>query len=186
MTDSKILGHMWKRRVQDLARHVSDLQTRSYEGAESRQDREAVFRTAFELTTPVALGILHTVNSEYLSGQGTVTAHGPDSDGNSGLVGVWRLSWAELANAKDRVHGRPIAAIELTAVFPAGWTHGHLALLTSQEPRQPVASWPFQVVTSEDASRQEPILWAIAEAELHERLLRVGHSSVGLFPDTHR
>jgi hypothetical protein len=99
-----------------------------------------------------------------------------------GVIGVWTLAWAELSSAVDRYNGRPISPVELTAVFPAGWTHGHLALLTSQQPRQIMANWPFQVINSADAARQEPILWAMAEAELHERVLRAGHSSLGLFP----
>jgi hypothetical protein len=176
------VSDVWKLRVQDLARHVKDLQARSYEGASSRTDKEKIFRTAFELTTPVAQRVLNTVNREYLGGRGTVSIRGPEADGVGGVIGVWTLAWAELSSAVDRYNGRPISPVELTAVFPAGWTHGHLALLTSQQPRQIMANWPFQVINSADAARQEPILWAMAEAELHERVLRAGHSSLGLFP----
>jgi hypothetical protein len=125
------VSDVWKVRVQDLARHVKDLQGRSYEGASSRPDKEAIFRAACELLTPVAHRVLITVNREYLGGRGTVSANGPDSDGSQGLIAVWRLEWSELSTAVDRHNGLPIAPVELTAVFPAGWTHGHLALFTS-------------------------------------------------------
>jgi hypothetical protein len=175
------VSDIWTLRAQDLARHIADLQDKSYERARSREDKEAIFRTAFQLTTPAALDVLESINRVYLDGRGLTATHVPDSDGSGGLIGVWRLTWPELSSALDRIHGRPIAPVELNAVFPAGWTHGHLVLFTSQDPREIVASWPFQVTTKEDAARQEPILWAIAEAELHERVLRAGHSVLGDF-----
>lgn len=177
------MSDIWKLRAQDLARHIADLQASSYESAQSREDKERVFRTAFELTTPVAIEVLENVNRDYLGGAGLPTAIGPDSDAAGGLIGVWRLTWPELTSALDRVHGRPIAPVEINAVFPNGWTHGHLALLTSQDPRVIVASWPFQVTTREDAARQEPILWAITEAELHERVLRARGDVLGNFAE---
>jgi len=177
------MSDIWKRRGQDLARHLADLQSRSYESAQSREDRETVFRTAFELTTPVAIEVLENVNRDYLGGAGLPAALGPDPDGAGGLIGVWRLTWPDLTSALDRVHGRPIAPVEINAVFPNGWTHGHLALFTSQDPRVIVASWPFQVTSKEDAARQEPILWAITEAELHERVLRAGGGVLGNFAE---
>ena len=49
------------------------------------------------------------------------------------------------------------------AWFAAGFTHPHLR--GSQ-----VGNWPLQVTSEEDARRQEPIVRAIVEAELHERV----------------
>jgi hypothetical protein len=54
-------------------------------------------------------------------------------------------------------------------MFPHDFTHGHLALFDLGTPRRWVACWPLQVTGSGDADRQTMILWAIAEAELHER-----------------
>ncbi len=165
--------NLWRTRVQDTVRHLVDLEHDYYEGAESRADRETVFRNAFELVTPVARRVLQDMNEWLLGDAGTVETFPPEDDGASGLEGRWTLYWPALATAK-RKHGTgPLEPVRLIAVFPAGWTHGHFE---RPHPGMPAAvtAWPFQIVTAEDAERQEPVLRVIAEAELHERVYQAG------------
>jgi hypothetical protein len=131
-----------------------------------------VYRSAFELTTPVALEVLHLVNQSYLAGSGQTKVRAPHSDGKDGLAGSWDLTWPLLEASLDRITSKPMPPIRLASIFPADFSHGHLALLAAEPPYEPVAAWPFQVTNSADASRQLLILWAMAEAELHERVFR--------------
>ena len=155
-----------------MARHLHDLEAGGYEGAVSRGDREVVYRRAFDLTTPVALGVLDLVNRSYLAGSGRTEVRPPESDGNNGLAGSWDLTWALLEACVDRFTSKPMPPLRLASVFPADFSHAHLALLGVEPPYPALAAWPFQVTSPADAARQEPILWAIAEAELHERVLK--------------
>jgi hypothetical protein len=163
---------VWIHRVEDMARHLDDLRTRGYEGALDRKDKEVVFRRAFDLTTPVALRVLEQVNTGYLQGAGRIAANRPESDGKDGLLASWSLTWPLLEKDIDRLTGLPLPPVRLAAVFPIDWTHGHLALLNVSPPGSVAFAWPFQVTDAADAERQEVILWAIAEAELHERVFR--------------
>lgn len=172
----------WINRVEDMARHLQDLRTRSYEGALERKDKEEVFRRAFEITTPVALRVLAEVNAGYLDGAGQSSMNRPASDGKDGLIGSWSLTWPLLEKETDRLTGLPLPPVRLTAVFPIDWTHGHLALLNVSPPGDIAFAWPFQVTDPADAERQELILWAIAEAELHERVFRA-ESNWRVLPD---
>ena len=166
---------MWQTRVQDWQRHVTDLQTRTYEGASSRAEREDVFRRAFDWATPIAVKVLDDMNAFYLENTGRVTVHPPGPDGEGGLLGSWKLGWPALLSAKSRFTGHPLEPIALTAVFPLTptqglpWTHPHLALLRTELPINIAAAWPFQVTSEDDAKRQDPILRVLAEAEMHER-----------------
>jgi hypothetical protein len=155
-----------------MARHLLDLEAGGYEGAINRPDRDAVYRNAFELTTPVALEVLDLVNRSYLAGSGRSQVQPPHFDGKAGLAGSWDLTWPLLEASLDRFTSKPMPPLRLASVFPADFSHAHLALLAAEPPYGPVAAWPFQVTSSADAARQQPILWAIAEAELHERVLR--------------
>jgi hypothetical protein len=157
------------RRRSDWQRHVEDLVGQRYEGAAERPARDHVFRTAFELCTPVALRVLERANELLLGGTATLSTEAPQPDGAGGLLGGWRMSWPLLEQARNRFTGKPLPPVEITAMFPDGFTHGHLALYDLADPRRWVAAWPLQVTSPEDAERQEPILWAIAEAEVHER-----------------
>lgn len=161
-------------RVDDYRRHFRDLQTCTYELKKSREEREQQFRVAFDLTTPVAISVLHDVNSWFLQSTGVITSVLPQRDELGGLVGRWELSWPLLAQSANRFTGEPIGPIRLCAVFPltpslgTAWTHPHLALPRKECREGLAAAFPFQVTSMEDAWRQEPILRVLAEAELHE------------------
>lgn len=157
-----------------------DLQTGGYEGAESRADKEQLFRQAFDLTTPLALEALQALARAYLDDEHRTwvtlprTVDEPALDGAQrtpagGLLGSWNLSWPSLEQARHRLTGAPLPPVQIFAMFPVDFTHPHLALFDIVPPRTWIACWPFQVTSVEDARRQEPTLAAIAEADLHER-----------------
>ena len=167
-------------RREDWHRHVLDLQRRSYDGAATRSEGEDVFRQAFELTSPVAVAELERLAAAYLErgaelgitpprpvepdmllGAGLAPA--------GGLLGSWDLTWPALKRARSRFTGAALPPVQIFAMYPVDFTHGHLALFDTSTPRQWIACWPFQVTSSEDADRQRPILSAIAEADMHER-----------------
>jgi hypothetical protein len=166
----------WPDRVQDYRRHIRDLQTRSYEGAIARSEREEVFLKAFDFTTPVAQKVLEDLSQVFLKGTGQFAVHPPERIPNEGgLLGRWTLNWPQLRTARNRFTGEPLAPIALNAIYPImatgnmQWTHPHLALLRPEVPHRMAAAWPFNVLSAEDAERQEPILRVLAEAEMHER-----------------
>jgi hypothetical protein len=165
----------WSSRLIDYKRHVDDLRARSYEGAVSREQREEVFRRAFDLTTPVARKVLTEVNDCFLAGTGSLHIAPPAHTDEGGLIGAWELSWPLQQQARDRFNQEPLPPLALHAVFPLkptlgmAWTHPHFAMLRPCCHEGFAAAWPMQVVSEEDAWRQEPILRVLAEAELHER-----------------
>jgi hypothetical protein len=163
-----ILRQVDARRL-DWARHVQDLVTRTYEGASERSARDDVFRRAFELTTPVATRVLERIDELYLSGTGSVSVTAPEDDEDEGLVGSWNLTWPKLEQAVNRFTGQPLPPVQIFAMFPREFTHGHLALFNSEFPRRWIACWPLQVTSPSDAERQEMTLWVIAEADVHDR-----------------
>ncbi|MEX1124129.1 MAG: hypothetical protein WEE53_00555 [Acidimicrobiia bacterium] len=110
---------LWRDRVQDTMRHLEDLRYRTYEGAESRADREAVYLRGFELVTPVATRVLDDLNEWLLENQGTVTTTPPHDDGANGLIGMWSLSWPRLEKAINQYTGHAPEAVRLVAVQPA-------------------------------------------------------------------
>lgn len=151
-------------RVADFARHLSDLRGGSYEGSSERPDKERVFRRAVDLLAPVATRVLSLFNAAMLSSKGEVSDSGVLQASDGGLSREWRLSWPGQREAHRRTGpAGPIQPIIVRAHFPSGWTHGHLA-------GSVMGNWPLQVLDAADAERQEPILWVIAEAELHERI----------------
>ena len=166
---------IWARRVEDYRRHVVDLQNKYYEGAVSRADREVLFGKAFDLVTPVATRALDDINVHFLKGSGDVDVRRPGPDGEGGLIGSWGLTWPLLRSAKNRFNGEPLEPLAVTAIFPLKlssgmqWTHPHLALRRPGLIDGLAAAFPFQVLSREDAERQEPILRVLAEAEFHER-----------------
>ena len=166
----------WPERLKDYRRHIRDLQTRSYEGASSRSDREEVFRKAFDITTPVAKRVLEDLSAVFLKGTGQFAVHPPERiPGDGGLLGRWTLDWPALRSARSRFTGEPLAPVTLNVIFPMmatgtmQWTHPHITLLHPDLPGRLAAAWPFNVLSAEDAERQEPILRVLAEAEMHER-----------------
>ena len=151
-------------RASDFARHLGDLRAGSYEGSAERGDKERVFRRAVDLLAPVAVGVLTAFSATMLAMVGEVSDSGVLQSPDGGLVREWRLSWAGQRGAERRTGPPgPIQPIVVRAHFPPGWTHGHLA-------GSVVGNWPLQIVDESDAERQGPIIWAIAEAEFHERI----------------
>lgn len=148
-------------RSEDIFRHLQDLRSRSYEGATQWAQRVAVFRRAVELLDPVVRDVLADLSLEFLNGAGTVhVRRGEDRDG--GVYAHWELSWRQQREAAGHDGGR-VEPVQIMVLFGRGSTHPHL--------RGAVAGmWPCQVTSEQDAQRQAPILRAIAEAELHERI----------------
>jgi hypothetical protein len=153
-----------------IQRHLEDLKEDAYEGA-SGTARHARYVAAFELLTPVAVDVLQQVNASLLRGTGDVSVRAPGPDGNGGLIGSWLLSWPELSESSSRLTGEPLQLVTISAVFPPGFTHPHLVAGGPVDPRAvSLAAWPMQVTSGEDAEQQRPVLWAIATAEVHDRI----------------
>lgn len=160
---------IWRDRVEDMKRHLSDLQHDYYDEAKDRASRDDVFLRAFDLLTPVAVQVLEDLNDWLVNSMGTVSVNRPVRDPDGGINGSWSLTWPKLEAATNVHNGEPLQPVTIDAVYPIHWTHGHIARLHEGLPAE-VTAWPMQVLNEDDAARQEPILRAIAEAELHERL----------------
>jgi hypothetical protein len=150
-------------REQDVLRHLADLRTRTYEGRSSREERVTLFRRAVDLVDPLVRRVLGEVDEAFLDGSGTIARDdgplGPEGD----LAVRWALSWPDQRAARNVRAEGPVGPIEVVASFLADFNHPHL--------RGSLAGhWPFQVVDEEDAARQEPVIRAIVEAELHQRI----------------
>jgi hypothetical protein len=153
-----------------IQRHLEDLKENAYEGA-SGAERRARYGAAFDLLTPVAVDVLQQVNASLLRGTGDVSVRAPGPDGDGGLIGSWLLSWPELCESSSRLTGEPLRPVTISAVFPPGFTHPHLVAGGPVDPRAAsLAAWPMQVTSPDDAEQQRPVLWAIATAELHDRI----------------
>jgi hypothetical protein len=167
-------GHMQSERtsvwIDGIERHLEDLRENAYEGA-SGADRHARYVAAFELLTPVAVGVLQQVSASLLRGKGEVSVNAPAPDGNGGFIGSWLLSWQELSQSSSRLTGKALQQVTISAVFPPGFTHPHLVAGGPVDPRAAsLAAWPMQVTSPEDAEQHRPVLWAIATAEVHDRI----------------
>lgn len=161
---------LWQTRSIDLQRHLSDLESATYETAESRVDREGVMRRGFEFATPVALRTLREVNEVTLNGTGRIEVVPPSDDGAGGLIGSWALSWPLQQADVHRLTGNPLDGLSIMVAFAAGpWTHPHVMLPMPGFPER-VAAWPFQVTSEEDAERQGPVFVILLECQLHERI----------------
>jgi hypothetical protein len=160
---------MW---VEGLRRHLADLRDNAYEGASGRE-REARYRAAFELLTPVALGVMKDLNSLLLAGAGEVSSREPAADVDGGLIGSWQLSWPQLTQARNRMTGEPLPPVTVSAIFPAGFVHPHLVAGGRVDPgAASIVAWPMQVVSGADANQCQPLLWALATAEMHDRIFQ--------------
>jgi len=142
----------------------------SYEGAVG-PEREARYRAAFDLLSIPATGVLSDINELLLGGAGDISVQPPGPDGHGGLIGSWMLSWPALREARSRMTGKVLSPVTISAVWPAGFVHPHLVAGGAVNPRaeSPVA-WPMQVASAEEAAQQESLLWAIATAEVHNRI----------------
>jgi len=151
-------------RATDIFRHLADLRSRTYEGARQWPERVQVFRRAVSLLDPVVRRILEQTDETFLHGSGTIHQHaGEDRDG--GVYAHWELSWPRQRDATAR-HGGRVEPVQVIAVFGRGNTHPHLRGAAA-------GMWPCQVTDEQDAERQEPVLRAIVECELHERIFQV-------------
>jgi hypothetical protein len=173
---------VWRDRIEDYLRHVVDLQNRAYEGVLSREDRERAFLSAFDITTPVAQRILMDTNAWFLCGTGKYEERQPARDGDGGIRGAWTMDWPLLQADRNRLTGGRLPAVRIIVAFPQEWTHPHLVLVGADG--EVVFAWPFQVASSEDAERQEPIMRAVVEAELHDRIF-LARSNWAVLPLAH-
>jgi hypothetical protein len=150
-------------RATDIFRHLADLRSGTYEGASQWPERVEVFRRAVSLLDPVVRRVLEQANTVFLRGGGTIH-HRAGDDRDGGAYAHWELSWPAQRHAAAR-HGGRVEPVQVIAVFGRGNAHPHL--------RGAVAGmWPCQVIDAADAERQEPILRAIVECELHERIFQ--------------
>jgi hypothetical protein len=147
-------------RTEDLFRHLDDLRTNSYEGAGPRAERDEVFRRATGLLDPVVTAVMDEVDAGLLDGAGELTHAPAGADGRGGLAARWSLSWPAQRE-------RGLDPVVVVAWFGAAFSHGHLSGST-------LGHWPLQVTSEADARRQAPIVGAIVEAELHQRVLDAG------------
>jgi hypothetical protein len=148
-------------REDDLMRHLADLVAHSYEGAVSWVDRVAVFRRAVELLDPVVRRVFAEADAAFLDDTGEITRRSVEQ--GDGSVGEhWELSWPSQREAISR-DGGPVAPVQVIAWFRRNFNHAHLRGSTAGD-------WPLQITTTEDATRQLPIVRAIVEAELHQRI----------------
>jgi hypothetical protein len=163
-------------RSEDIYRHLEDLRTHTYEGAHDWPERVTVFRRAVGLLDPVVQAALSEASREYLNGSGTIAVHaGQDRDG--GVFAHWELSWPAQRDSPGHDGGR-VEPVQVMALFGRGSTHPHL--------RGAVAGmWPCQVTSDADAQRQEPVVRAIVEAELHERIAQGGWRVIPAFAAAH-
>lgn len=147
--------------AKDIFRHLEDLRTRTCEGAAEWSERVAYFERAVELLTPTVRHVLDETDATFLDDTGEATHHaGEDRDG--GRWARWDLYWPAQRQATSR-HGGPVQPIQVMAIFGRGNTHPHLSGTTA-------GMWPCQVSSEADAARQEPIVRALVEAELHQRI----------------
>jgi hypothetical protein len=144
-----------------MTRHLDDLRTSSYEGATTREQREAVFGTAVTLVSDTVQRALQAANAGFLDGHGTVAFSGVAPDGSGGAAASWELRWQAQQQTSGRLQPGPVAPVQVIAIFPRGWTHGHLR-------GRRLGNWPLQVTSASDVAGLEPVIGAIIAAELHE------------------
>jgi hypothetical protein len=156
--------------IDGIERHLEDLRGNAYEGA-SGADRHALYVAAFELLTPLAVEVLQQINRSLLRDTGEVSVRTPRPDGGGGQIGSWLLSWPELLQSNSRFTRKALQPVTVSAVFPPGFTHPHLVAGGPVDPRAAsLAAWPMQVTSPEDAEQHRPVRWAIATAEVHDRI----------------
>ncbi len=148
-------------RAQDIRRHLHDLATRTFEGSSEWPDRVALFDRAVDLIDPLVRSVLAEADAEFLDGTGTVQRRRTEHDDGS-VAERWELSWPRQRAATGR-DGGPVPPVQVVALFLRTFTHPHLR-------GSRAGDWPLQVTSEADARRQEPILRALVEAELHQRI----------------
>src|SRR5207237_1591648 len=112
-------------RVEDIFRHLQDLQARSYEGVEPRAERVELFRRAVELLDPLVRTVLDETDREFLKGTGTIE-HRPVAEEASGdAVAGGELSWPAQREAENVRGGGRVGPGRGEAGGVAGCEHPH-------------------------------------------------------------
>ena len=156
--------------IEGIERHLEDLRYNAYEGA-SGAARQKLYVAACDLLAPVATEVLQQLNASLLRGTGEVSGQVPGPDGDGGFIASWLLTWPALSSSKSRPTGEPLRPVTISAVFPTGFTHPHLVGGGPVNPRAAsLTAWPMQIKSTDDAEQQRPVLWAIAIAEVHDRI----------------
>lgn len=164
------------RRAEDVFRHLDDLRTRTCEGARDWPERVAYFDRAAGLLDPVVRHVLGEVDTVFLDSTGEISHH-VEEDQSGGRLARWDLYWPAQRQATSR-HGGTVAPVQVMLVFGRGNTHPHWSGSTA-------GMWPCEVITETDAARQEPVIRAIAEAELHQRIFEGGWTIVPTYARQH-
>ncbi len=146
-----------------MFRHLADLRSGSYEGAQPRDARLELFERAVVLMDPVVRSVLEETKDTFLAGAGDIELHPVTLHSNGDAAAAWSLSWPEQRAAENVRGACDVGPIQVIALFASGFTHPHLRGTSA-------GNWPLQVLDPQDAERQEPIVRAIVEAELHERV----------------
>lgn len=149
-------------RQEDIFRHLEDLRTRTYEGAGGWPERVAYFQRAVTLLDPLVRRVLAETDAAFLDGTAAVD-HDAGEDQDGGRWARWTLSWPAQREAPGR-EGAGVQPVQVTALFARHNVHPHLGGTTA-------GMWPCQVTDEADAARQEPIVRALVEAELHQRIV---------------
>jgi hypothetical protein len=149
--------------------HFADLRDGTHGGARSRRDKERRFEAAVSLLDPYARRALDEINQDLLLETGQVTATGVRRSPDGGTDAVWALSWPEQQTAG-------LKPIVIRAYFGSGFAHPHLQSGT-------VGDWPLNVFDDEQAAAELSTLRAMAAADIHNLVFRVG-GNVGIIPAT--
>jgi hypothetical protein len=156
--------------IDGIQRHLKDLRGDAYEDA-SGPERDRRYEAAFELLTPIAVDVLQQINAALLRGTGDVAVWPPGPDGHGGSVASWVMTWPELSQSTNRMNGSVLQPVTISAIFPAGFTHPHLVAGGPVNQRAAsLVAWPMQVTSRQDAEHHRPVVWAIATAEVHDRI----------------
>jgi hypothetical protein len=143
-----------------LLRHFADLRDGTHGGATSRQDKERVFAAEVTLLDPHVQHALEGINADLLLATGEVTFTGVRRSTDGGVEAVWALSWPE----QQRAGVKPVV---VRAYYGGGFHHPHLQSGT-------VGDWPLNVFDDEQAAAEVPTLHAMASADLHNLVFKLG------------
>ncbi len=146
--------------ITSLIRHFEDLRDGTHGGSARREDKEAHFKKAVQLLSPIARQVLTEINTSLLLETGEITETRLRRTADRGLIASWILSWPE-----------QLEPIALQAHFGGGFHHPHLRGTT-------VHDWPLNVFSHEDATSQLSVLRAIASSDLHNLVYQADYRIV--------
>lgn len=151
---------------EDLFRHLADLRARSYEGAVGREATVERYRAACALLSPVVTEVMTVVSDRLLGGKGEVDRV-ESGDEEAGLATTWSLRWPDQQAALLKRTDRPLDPVTVVGRLRPAHIHGHLG-------GSYFGDWPMQITSPADARRQAPLVLAIVEAEIHQRVFEAG------------